>query len=42
VVTVSRDPAMLVLRWVPASPFFEVRHLIGPAEQDRVARDLAH
>jgi aminoglycoside phosphotransferase (APT) family kinase protein len=41
VVTVSRDPAMLVLRWVPATPFFEVRQLIGPAERDGAARDLA-
>jgi aminoglycoside phosphotransferase (APT) family kinase protein len=41
VVTVSRDPAMLVLRWVPATPFFEVRHRIGPATRHRVARDLA-
>jgi streptomycin 6-kinase len=41
VVTVSRDPAMLVLRWVPATPFFQVRHLIGPGERDGVARDLA-
>jgi aminoglycoside phosphotransferase (APT) family kinase protein len=41
VVTVSRAPAMLVLRWEPAAPFFEVRRLIGPAERGRVARDLA-
>jgi aminoglycoside phosphotransferase (APT) family kinase protein len=41
VVAVSRDPAMLVLRWVPATPFFEVRHRIGPAERDDAARDLA-
>ena len=41
VVAVSRDPAMLVLRWVPATPFFEVRRRIGPAERDRVAGDLA-
>jgi aminoglycoside phosphotransferase (APT) family kinase protein len=41
VVAVSRDPAMLVLRWVPAMSFFEVRHLVGPAERDKVARDLA-
>ena len=41
VVAVSRDPAMLVLRWVPATPFFEVRHRIGPAERDGVARALA-
>jgi aminoglycoside phosphotransferase (APT) family kinase protein len=41
VVAVSRDPAMLVLRWVSATPFFELRHLIGPAERVRVARDLA-
>lgn len=41
VMAVSRDPAMLVLRWVSATPFFEVRHRIGPAERDRVARDLA-
>lgn len=41
VVTASRNPAILVLRWVPASPFFEVRHLIGHAEQDRVARAFA-
>ena len=41
VTAVSRDPAMLVLRWVPAMPFFEVRHRIGVAERDRVARDLA-
>lgn len=41
VVTVSRNPAMLVLRWVQATPFFEVRHLIGHAERDRAARALA-
>jgi aminoglycoside phosphotransferase (APT) family kinase protein len=41
VAAVSRDPAMLVLRWVLATPFFEVRHLIRPAERDGVARDLA-
>jgi aminoglycoside phosphotransferase (APT) family kinase protein len=41
VAAVSRDPAMLILRWVPATPFFGVRHRIGPAERDRVARDLA-
>src|SRR5579875_329854 len=41
VVAVSRDPAMLVLRWVPATPFFEVRHRIGPATLHGVARDLA-
>ena len=32
---------MLVLRWVPATPFFEVRHRIGPATLHGVARDLA-
>ena len=32
---------MLLLRWVPATPFFEVRHRIGPAERDGVAGDLA-
>jgi aminoglycoside phosphotransferase (APT) family kinase protein len=41
VVAVSRDPAMLVMRWAPATPFFGVRHLIGPVERDGVARDLA-
>lgn len=41
VTAVSRDPAMLVLRWVSATPFFEVRHRIGPATRHRVARDLA-
>ncbi|HEY1487457.1 MAG TPA: aminoglycoside phosphotransferase family protein, partial [Micromonosporaceae bacterium] len=41
VVTVARAPAMLVLRWLPATPFFEVRELIGAAERDSVARDLA-
>lgn len=41
VVVTSDDPAMVVLRWVPATPFFEVRHLIGPAEREQVARDLA-
>ena len=41
VTAVSRDPAMLVLRWVPAMLFFEVRHWIGPAERDGVAKDLA-
>jgi hypothetical protein len=41
VVAVSRDPVMLVLRWVPATPFFQVRHLIGPAVRDRIAQDLA-
>lgn len=38
---VAHDPAMLVLRRVPATPFFQVRHLIGSAERDRVAWDLA-
>jgi aminoglycoside phosphotransferase (APT) family kinase protein len=37
----SRDPAMLVLRWVSATPFFEVRHRIGPGTLHGVARDLA-
>jgi aminoglycoside phosphotransferase (APT) family kinase protein len=41
VAAVSCDPAMLVLRWVPATPFFEVRHRIGHAARDGVARDLA-
>ena len=41
VVAVSHDPVMLVLRWVSATPFFQVRHLIGPAVRDRVAQDLA-
>lgn len=41
VVTASSDPAMLVLRRVPAAPFFEIRHQIGPGERDAVARDLA-
>jgi aminoglycoside phosphotransferase (APT) family kinase protein len=41
VMAVYRDPAMLILRRVPAEPFFQVRHLIGPAERDAVARDLA-
>ena len=41
VTAASRDPAMLILRWVSATPFFEVRHRIGPAERDGVARDLA-
>ncbi|MFD3456949.1 phosphotransferase family protein [Streptomyces sp. NPDC058691] len=41
VVAASHDPAMLVLRWVPAAPFFDVRHRIGPAERDGAARDLA-
>jgi aminoglycoside phosphotransferase (APT) family kinase protein len=41
VTAVSCDPAMLILRWVPAMPFFEVRHRIGSAERPRVARDLA-
>lgn len=41
VVTAARDPAILVLRWVPAATFFEVRHRIGAAERDGVARDLA-
>lgn len=41
VVTFSHDPVLLVLRRVSATPFFEVRHLIGPAERDGVARDLA-
>jgi aminoglycoside phosphotransferase (APT) family kinase protein len=41
VTAVSCDPAMLVLRWVSAVPFFEVRHRIGSAERDKVAGDLA-
>jgi len=41
VVAVSRDPVMLVLRWVSATPFFQVRHLIGPAVRNQVAHDLA-
>jgi aminoglycoside phosphotransferase (APT) family kinase protein len=41
VVAVSRDPALLILRRVPAVPFFGVRQLIGPAERDAAARDLA-
>jgi aminoglycoside phosphotransferase (APT) family kinase protein len=41
VAAVSRDPAMLVLRWVSATPFFGVRHRIGPATLHGVARDLA-
>jgi aminoglycoside phosphotransferase (APT) family kinase protein len=41
VTAVSRDPAMLVLRWVPATPFFGVRHRIGPSTLHGVARDLA-
>lgn len=41
VVAVSRNPAMLVLRWVPATPFFEVRHLVGSVERDGVARQFA-
>jgi aminoglycoside phosphotransferase (APT) family kinase protein len=35
------DPALLILRRVPATPFFELRGRIGPAERDGVARDLA-
>ncbi|TDV56100.1 phosphotransferase family protein [Actinophytocola oryzae] len=41
VVTFSRRPAMLVMRRVPAMPFFQVRDLVGFAERDGVARDLA-
>jgi aminoglycoside phosphotransferase (APT) family kinase protein len=41
VVTAAREPAMLVLRWVPAMPFFDVRQSIGGAERDRAALDLA-
>jgi aminoglycoside phosphotransferase (APT) family kinase protein len=41
VVTAARTPAMLVTRWVPATPFFRVRQRIGSAERDGVARDLA-
>lgn len=41
VVTASSDPAMLVLRRLPAAPFFEIRHRIGPGRRDAVARDLA-
>lgn len=41
VVTAARAPAMLVMRWVPATPFFQVRQRIGPAESPGVARDLA-
>ncbi|GAA0906478.1 phosphotransferase family protein [Virgisporangium aurantiacum] len=41
VVAMSRAPAMLVTRRVPALPFFDVRHLIGPAHRHLAARDLA-
>lgn len=41
VVVESCDPALVILRWVPATPFFDLRHLIGPARRDGVARDLA-
>jgi hypothetical protein len=41
VAAVSRDPAMLVLRWVPATPFFEVRDRIGPGTRPGVAMELA-
>lgn len=41
VAAVSCDPAMVVLRWVSATPFFDVRHRIGPAEREKVAGDLA-
>jgi aminoglycoside phosphotransferase (APT) family kinase protein len=41
VVALSRAPVMLVTRRVPATPFFGVRRLIAPADQQVVARDLA-
>ncbi|GAB3828623.1 phosphotransferase family protein [Dactylosporangium cerinum] len=41
VVTASRAPAMLVTRRVSALPFFDIRHLIGPADRNPAARDLA-
>jgi aminoglycoside phosphotransferase (APT) family kinase protein len=41
VMALSRAPAMLVTRRVPALPFFDVRHLIEPADRNVVARDLA-
>ncbi|MBM2616803.1 aminoglycoside phosphotransferase family protein [Actinoplanes sp. LDG1-06] len=41
VVAQSRTPAMLVTRRIPVRPFFEVRHLVGVTNRDRVADDLA-
>lgn len=41
VVVSSRTPALLLTRRVPAVPFFQVRHLIGPADRPAAARDLA-
>jgi len=40
-VTVAHDPAILVLRWVPAVPFFRLRHRIGPGDREPAAEDLA-
>lgn len=41
VVATSRDPAMLITRRAAAVPFFDVRHLIAPADRETVAGDLA-
>lgn len=41
VVAVSRSPAMLMTRRVPALPFFDVRQLIEPAHRPVAARDIA-
>ena len=41
VATFAREPAMLVLRWVPGMPFFDVRQSVGDASRDAVARDFA-
>ncbi|MEV0899453.1 aminoglycoside phosphotransferase family protein [Actinoplanes sp. NPDC049802] len=41
VVAASTDPAMLVTRRAAATPFFAVRHLIGPADRQNAANELA-
>lgn len=41
VVVDASESAMLVLRWVPGMPFFDVRHVVGDVEWDGVARELA-
>jgi aminoglycoside phosphotransferase (APT) family kinase protein len=40
-VAFSATPTMLVTRRVSAVPYFDVRHLIGPAHRHLAARDLA-
>ncbi|MFF5290016.1 phosphotransferase family protein [Paractinoplanes globisporus] len=41
VVAVSRDPAMLITRRVAAVPFFDIRHMVAPADRQTIASDLA-